>query len=177
MAEHLGFGGSCHWCTEGIFRSLKGIHEVKQGWISSVAPYEKPSEAVLVTFDPEMISRTDLVRIHLHSHSCTNAHSMRAKYRSAVYTFNTDQKAAVEMDIEREQNEFKERIITLTLPFVSFKLNQEHFLDYYYKDVNKPFCRNNITPKFKELLSDFRVDFDPSKIRHLSVPTVSEMIE
>lgn len=172
MAEYLGFGGSCHWCTEGIFRSIKGISEVKQGWISSVSPFEELSEAVLVTFDPGMISRTDLVRIHLHSHSCTNSHRMRAKYRSAVYTFNTEQSVAVEMDIEMEQHEFKDRIITLILPFVSFKLNQEQFLDYYYKDVDKPFCRNNITPKLIQLLHDFRVHFDPYKIGHLSEPTV-----
>jgi len=28
---HLGLGGGCHWCTEAIFLSLKGIVEVQQG--------------------------------------------------------------------------------------------------------------------------------------------------
>lgn len=33
--QKIGLGGSCNWCTEAIFRSLKGVTKVKQGWISS----------------------------------------------------------------------------------------------------------------------------------------------
>ncbi|MCG8307665.1 MAG: peptide-methionine (S)-S-oxide reductase [Cytophagales bacterium] len=34
--EHLiSFGGGCHWCTEGIFQSLKGVRHADQEWIGS----------------------------------------------------------------------------------------------------------------------------------------------
>ena len=31
----IGFGGGCHWCTEAVFQSLKGVAKVQQGWIAS----------------------------------------------------------------------------------------------------------------------------------------------
>jgi hypothetical protein len=44
---------------------------------------------------------------------------------------------------------------TKVLPFHSFKLNEENYLDYYHKDPARPFCRNIENPKLKELLSRF----------------------
>ncbi|WP_211220714.1 peptide-methionine (S)-S-oxide reductase [Dyadobacter beijingensis] len=33
--EKIGLGGSCHWCTDAIFQSLRGVLHVSQGWIAS----------------------------------------------------------------------------------------------------------------------------------------------
>jgi peptide-methionine (S)-S-oxide reductase len=52
----IGFGGSCHWCTEAIFSSLKGVIAVDQGWIAPMAVEKDYSEAVLVRFQPETIA-------------------------------------------------------------------------------------------------------------------------
>lgn len=30
----VGFGGGCHWCTEAVFMSLRGVTKVAQGFIS-----------------------------------------------------------------------------------------------------------------------------------------------
>lgn len=91
LQQKVGLGGSCHWCTEAMFQALKGVHLVEQGWIASCAPHTAFSEAVVVHFNEAIISLEDLVRVHLHTHSCTANHSMRAKYRSAVYCFNQQQ--------------------------------------------------------------------------------------
>lgn len=29
--ERIGFGGSCHWCTEALFQSIRGVGRVEQG--------------------------------------------------------------------------------------------------------------------------------------------------
>lgn len=89
--QKIGFGGSCHWCTEAIFRSLKGVTTVEQGWITSDGENHTPSEAVIVSFDASEIKLETLIAIHLHTHSCTANHDLRSKYRSAVYTFNSEQ--------------------------------------------------------------------------------------
>lgn len=153
--EQIGFGGSCHWCTEAIFQSFRGVIEVRQGWIASTGEAAGFSEAVLVAFDPQLISLAILIEVHLHSHSCTSEHSLRAKYRSAIYTFNSQQENAAQQIINELQSEFDQLIITKVLPFDQFRLNQENYLNYYYNDPNRPFCQNIVSPKLNALRRRF----------------------
>ncbi|TSJ41126.1 peptide methionine sulfoxide reductase [Mucilaginibacter corticis] len=165
--KKIGFGGSCHWCTEAIFRSLRGVTAVEQGWISSDGENAVPSEAVIVNFDPDTISLQTLITVHLHTHSCTSAHEMRSKYRSAVYTFDDAQAQEAVQAIQNLQKDFTDTIITRALPFQTFKLNEENYLDYYYKDPSKPFCQNIVNPKLKTLLAKFAKDIAPEHLSHL----------
>ncbi|MBE9583354.1 peptide-methionine (S)-S-oxide reductase [Mucilaginibacter sp. JRF] len=153
--ELTGFGGSCHWCTEAIFRSLRGVEKVEQGWIATDGDGKDFSEAVIVHYEPAIISLPTLIEVHLYTHSCTAQHSMRDKYRSAIYTFNDTQSVTAKKAINDLQAEFKEPIITKVIPFGEFKLNEEQYLDYYYRDPDKPFCRNIIYPKLQLLLRQF----------------------
>ncbi|WP_309597677.1 peptide-methionine (S)-S-oxide reductase [Flavobacterium oreochromis] len=115
--EKIGFGGSCHWCTEAIFQSLKGVEKVKQGWIRSKNQNQNFSEAIVLYYDPKLISLPLLIEIHLHTHSCTSNHSMREKYRSAIYYFNKNDKEYALNTIKQLQKDFQDKIITQVLPF------------------------------------------------------------
>ena len=152
--ERIGFGGSCHWCTEAVFQSIRGVELVEQGWISP-AGKQQFSEAVLVHFDPSLISLEVLVAVHLHSHSSTSEHSMRGKYRSAVYVFSEAQADQVMKAMVGLRKEFGEPIITEILRFGEFNLNSKEFLDYYATDPQRPFCKNYIEPKLKLLMERF----------------------
>lgn len=152
MPKHtIGFGGSCHWCTEAIFQSLIGVEKVAQGWVASKPPNDTYSEAVVVTFDPKVISLETLIEVHLYTHSCTSEHSMRGKYRSGVYYVNAVQKKQALEAIKSLQKEFDQPIITKIIPFKAFKLNDEQYLDYYKRNPEKPFCENYISPKLRAL--------------------------
>lgn len=153
--EKVGFGGSCHWCTEAIFVSLLGVINVEQGWIASVERTDDYSEAVIVEFDPESIPLQALISVHLHTHSSTSVHSMREKYRSAVYTFSADQQALAIGIIQALGQEFNEPIITEVVAFHDFKINKQEYLNYYYADPSRPFCQNIVNPKLRQLLRDF----------------------
>ncbi len=93
--EKIGFGGGCHWCTEAVFQSLKGVEKVEQGWIASEGEASTLSEAVIVHFDTSQISLVLLIEIHLLTHESTSEHSMRKKYRSAIYYFDVEQQVAL----------------------------------------------------------------------------------
>ena len=163
--EKIGFGGSCHWCTEAIFQSLKGVQQVSQGWIAADGEAASFSEAVVVEFDPAVISLETLIAVHLHTHSCTSVHIMRLKYRSAVYIFQDEQGRAARQAISELQPDFEECIITEVLPFREFKGNTENYLNYYYSDPAKPFCQNIINPKLKILMKRFGTLVSQSKLR------------
>jgi len=164
MVSKVGFGGSCHWCTEAIFQSLKGVVQVEQGWISSRAEHSSFSEAVLVYFETDSISLETLIEIHLHTHSCTSNHEMRPKYRSAVYTF-TDQQAELSREtITALQRDFDDPIITQVIAFQDFRLNQQTYLNYYYSNPDKPFCKNIVSVKLRLLLNQFSAVVDKTKL-------------
>lgn len=153
--KKIGLGGGCHWCTEAVFASLIGVHQVEQGWIAAHPPNDAFSEAVIVTYNPEMITLKDLLHIHLLTHSSTANHAMRHKYRSAIYWFNqNDEKAAAQI-INELQVEFEEPLVTTILPFAAFKLSEPVHLNYYYADPEKPFCQLYIHPKLEILRKRF----------------------
>ncbi|MEJ2880449.1 peptide-methionine (S)-S-oxide reductase [Pedobacter sp. GR22-6] len=167
MINKIGFGGSCHWCTEAIFLSLKETLDVQQGWIAPDNDPDSFSEAVIVQYDPEVITMDTLIAIHLHTHSCTSAHGMRAKYRSSVYTFDQAQFELSSQILLELQPDFSAPIITQVLKFSDFKLNKAEYLNYYYSNPEKPFCENIVNPKLRELIKRFSQQVDLDKMAHL----------
>jgi len=151
----IGFGGGCHWCTEAVFQFLKGVTKVEQGWISSKKPNDYFSEAILLEYNPNEIDLDTLVAIHLHTHSSTANHSMRVKYRSAVYFFTPKQEGQLSTIMKKIQQDFDQKIITSLLPFKEFKINKEQYRNYYEKNKENSFCKLYIHPKLKILLSQF----------------------
>lgn len=165
--ETIGFGGSCHWCTEAIFLSLKGVVAVDQGWIAPAAANEDYSEAVIVRFLPQAISLERLIAIHVSTHSSTADHSRRWKYRSAIYTYTEPQFLQATQAIATLQSHYAQKIITQVLPFHSFRQNEAQYLNYYYENPQKPFCTSVITPKLNQLLQQFPANVDPLRLEHL----------
>tara|TARA_R110000744_G_scaffold78514_4_gene154634 strand:- start:16194 stop:16721 length:528 start_codon:yes stop_codon:yes gene_type:complete len=151
----VGLGGGCHWCTEGVFASLNGIVKINQGWISSTGTNTQFSEAIEVYFEPDVISLIDLISIHLHTHACTADHSMRSKYRSAVYTYSDEQAEQSDAILRELQPDFEESIITKVLPYQEFKANKIELTDYLYSAPSRPFCQQYIHPKLQLLIQRF----------------------
>jgi peptide-methionine (S)-S-oxide reductase len=163
----IGFGGGCHWCTEAVFQSLIGVIKVEQGYASSEDINASFSEAVLVHFDSEMISLSTLIEVHLLTHNSTSDHSIRLKYRSAVYTFSEKQKEEASQAIDQFREEQDKLFITEVLTFSKFKPSREQITNYYYKNPEKPFCKSFIDPKLKLLLAQFSKEMDTTKVSHL----------
>ncbi|WP_218598177.1 peptide-methionine (S)-S-oxide reductase [Polaribacter sp. NJDZ03] len=166
----VAFGGGCHWCTEAVFQMLIGVEKVEQGWVASIEKNNTFSEAVIVYFDLEKINLKTLIEIHLLTHKSTSNHSMRTKYRSAIYYFTQQQKEDCLKIIEKLQVGFKYKIITKVLEFKDFKPNTEEFQNYYQSNPDKPFCKNYINPKLTFLLQKFSKNIDIRKVTHL-IPT------
>ncbi|WP_417195189.1 peptide-methionine (S)-S-oxide reductase [Bizionia sp.] len=163
----IALGGGCHWCTEAVFQSLKGVEKVEQGYVASIGEYESFSEAVIVHFNSNCVNLKTLINIHLLTHKSTVNHSMRNKYRSAVYTFSEAQHLEVAMLIESFQQDFDQKLVTQVLTFSDFKASREAIQNYYRKNPEKPFCETFINPKLKLLLQQFSTYTDQEKLKHL----------
>ncbi|SDD85624.1 peptide-methionine (S)-S-oxide reductase [Pricia antarctica] len=162
--EKIGLGGGCHWCTEAVFQSLHGVEEVEQGFVASTDKNDTYSEAVIVHFEAAAITMKDLIEIHLLTHGSTSDHSMRPKYRSAVYTFSDRQRTKAQEILQTLQLNFERPLITQVLPFATFRPSDSQFTNYYYNNPQKPFCRNYIQPKLKLVLERFSNAMDDVKV-------------
>jgi len=120
-----------------------------------------------VHFKLDKIDLKTLIEIHLLTHKSTSNHSMRNKYRSAIYYFSHQQKEESFKIIEELQANFNHKIITQVLEFKEFKASSEVFQNYYQTNPNKPFCQNYINPKLKFLLQKFSNLVNKRKVRHL----------
>ena len=158
--QKIGLGGGCHWCAEAVFQSLKGVFKVEQGFIASTGVHESFSEAVIVHFSEDTLPLKDIISIHLHTHNSTSQHSMRNKYRSAVYVFSDADVSQLSILVKNLQYDFDKKIITQVLPFGAFKTSDSQFHDYYYTDPERPFCRTHIAPKLRLLLDKFSVQMN-----------------
>ena len=147
----LGLGGGCHWCTEAVFQSLVGVERVRQGFIASDAPDDAFSEAVLVDWEAKRLPLDVLIEVHLRTHASTSPHTMRGKYRSALYVMDAVQADACTAALARLQPEFEEPLITRVLPFRAFQPSDARFQNYYATDPERPFCRTYIEPKLAML--------------------------
>ncbi|MGB7843442.1 MAG: peptide-methionine (S)-S-oxide reductase [Salinimicrobium sp.] len=155
--KKIGLGGGCHWCTEAVFQAVPGVERVEQGYIASEGAASSFSEAVIIHYPSKKAFLEQLIRIHLHTHSSTSAHSFRGKYRSAIYTFSAEDAAEAEAVLHKLKQESSEEIITQVLPFRSFKASREEIQNYYKKHPKAPFCKRYIEPKLVDLRSRFKI--------------------
>jgi len=152
----IGFGGGCHWCTEAVFSALKGIDIVNQGFIKSHPPNDQFSEAVWIQFDENEIPLAKLIEIHLHTHASSSAHSMREKYRSAIYVEGEAIAVACRDILTDLQAPFEKPLVTEVLETVVFKPSAESYTDYYATNPERPFCVTYIEPKLDKLQRDYK---------------------
>ena len=157
----IALGGGCHWCTEAVFQSLKGVSKVEQGFVASIEKNSSFSEAVIVHFNSDVIKLKTLIEVHFHTHKSTVAHSMRKKYRYAIYYFSTKQKIDAELILNTFQIEFENKLITSVFPFSEFKASREAIQNYYLKNPKKPFCERFINPKLKLIQAKFSDNIKP----------------
>lgn len=163
------FAGGCFWCTEAIFKGLKGVERVTPGY--SGGDMENPTyehvssgttnhaEAVQIEFDPKQISYNDLLDVFFATHDPTQLNRQGAdvgtQYRSAIFYADEAQRKAAHDALEKAQKDFKNAIVTEIVPFEAFYPAEEYHKDYYEKNKNAPYCRLVIDPKLNKLRDEF----------------------
>ncbi len=61
------FGGGCFWCTEAVFKTLKGVESVEPGYAGGTIPkptYENigdHAEVIRIEYDPSEIKYSTLL--------------------------------------------------------------------------------------------------------------------
>jgi len=159
--------GGCFWCLEAAFEHLQGVRRVISGYTGGHTPnptYAQVcsgttghAEAVQVTFDPDVLSFSQLLEAFFSVHDPTTLNrqgpDIGTQYRSAIFYHTPEQKAEVErMTRELEASgAWANPIVTEIEPLSMFYPAEEYHQQYYRNNPEQPYCRLVIAPKLAKL--------------------------
>lgn len=172
--EKATFAGGCFWCTEAIFKRIKGVRSVLPGY--SGGKVENPSyeevcsgttghaEAIQIEFEPQVIQFEKLLKIFFYTHNPITpnqqGNDIGPQYRSVVFFHSEIQKEEAEKLIKKlEENKVFDRpIVTEILPFKNFYEAEDYHRNYFDRNREVPYCDITIAPKVHKLLNNYGND-------------------
>jgi peptide-methionine (S)-S-oxide reductase len=168
------FAGGCFWCTEAIFKLMKGVKSVLPGYAGGqvVNPsYEEVSggrtghaEATQITFDPVITPYEKLLKIYWASIDPTTlnrqGNDSGPQYRSVIFYHNDEQKIAAEKSLAElaVSGKYDKPIVTKIEPFTNFYPAEDYHRDYFAHHPDAGYSQAVIAPKINKIEQDFVAD-------------------
>ncbi len=143
------FAAGCFWGVEHTFRQVPGVVDVSVGYTGGTL--ERPTyeqvctgktghaEAVLVTYNPAVVSYETLLEVFWTSHDPTQLNrqgpDIGPQYRSAVFYHDEQQKVEAEasMHILEKSGRFRRPVVTEIQPASPFWPAEEYHQRYFEK--------------------------------------------
>ncbi len=165
------FGGGCFWCTEAVFKMLKGVSDVGPGYAGGTIKnptYEQVSngntghaEVITMHYDPSLISYRDLLTVFFASHDGSQlnrqGNDIGTQYRSVVFYTTLEQKKVAEDFIQElnSSNPEGDQIVTEVTPLDMFYPAENYHKDYYARNSDAGYCQVIINPKLEKVQKQF----------------------
>jgi len=171
MKEIAVFGGGCFWCTEAVFKILKGVSAVEPGYAGGTIEnptYEQVSagntghvEVACVEYNPEEIRYRDLLTVFFGSHDATQVNrqgnDVGEQYRSVIFYTTDGQKKDAEDFIAELNTSAKEGepIVTTVEPLSNYSTAEDYHKNYYANNAGAGYCQVIIAPKLQKVQKQF----------------------
>ncbi|MEK7645068.1 MAG: peptide-methionine (S)-S-oxide reductase MsrA [Patescibacteria group bacterium] len=171
------FGGGCFWCTEAVFKMLKGVSLVLPGYAGGTVAnptYAQVcdgntghAECVKVEYDSAQVSYRSLLTVFFGSHDPTTRNRQGAdvgtQYRSVIFTTTPEQAAETKAFIAEINTSSKEgkTIVTDVEPLAvapspaQFWVAENYHQDYFARNPGNPYCELVINPKLEKVTAQF----------------------
>ena len=181
------FGSGCFWCTEAIFKRVRGVTSVVSGYAGGKT--DNPSyedvcsgttghaEVIQIKFDPLVVSYDELLEIFWKTHDPTTLNRQGAdvgtQYRSVIFYNDDNQKKTAEsykLDLSKA-GIWKDPIVTEISPLKKFYPAEKYHQDYYQQNPNQGYCSFVITPKIEKFERIFK---DKMKARAIEVDKLKD---
>lgn len=163
--EKISLAGGCFWCVEAVYLQIPGVLGVQSGYMGGHT--ENPSykdictgttghaEIIEITYDPELLTLKEIFDVFWRSHDPTTlnrqGNDQGTQYRSAIFTYNEEQKVAALASREEAQAFFEDPIVTEISDAAHFYPAEEYHHNYYQQNKSQPYCQMIISPKLKKL--------------------------
>lgn len=168
--ESIVFGGGCFWCTEAVFKSLKGVESVMPGYAGGSVPtptYEQVcsgttghAEVIKIDYDPSQVKLRDLFTVFFATHDPTTpnrqGNDVGTQYRSIILYTNDTQKTEAEKFIkEIDTSATGNPVVTEIVPLEVFYPAEDYHRDYFARNPDRAYCQVVINPKLEKVQKQF----------------------
>lgn len=163
QGQTVTLAGGCFWCLEAVFEQMSGVTSVVSGYAGGdlVNPsYEAVcsghtghAEVVQISFNPELISFTDLLRVFFTIHDPTTlnrqGNDIGTQYRSAIfYQSEVQRKEAQTIISEINQNKiWPTPLVTEVVAATDFYPAEAYHRHYFANHPEQGYCQFVIAPK------------------------------
>jgi len=144
------FAGGCFWCVEAPFEGIDGVISVVSGYAGGkeknptynevASGMTSHRESVQITFDPEVISYSELVDIFWQTFDPTDVggsfYDRGSQYESAIFFHDSEQKkvATESKKALDKSGRFDKKVATPIIKYTNFYPAEDYHQDYYKKN-------------------------------------------
>lgn len=157
--------GGCFWCLDAVYRITRGVQAVESvytGGHTSDPDYHSVctgttghAEAVVVTFDAEVVSENTILDIFFTGHDPTTlnqqGHDVGTQYRSAMFPADQGQEDLFRAAIDRAQQLFDDPVVTTVEPLSTLYPAESYHQDFYARQPFNGYCQVVINPKLSKV--------------------------
>ncbi|MDE2213320.1 MAG: peptide-methionine (S)-S-oxide reductase MsrA [Patescibacteria group bacterium] len=169
VKETVVLGGGCFWCTEAVFKMLKGVISVEPGYAGGearTATYEQVSrgdtghvEVAKIEYDPNRLAFEELLGVFFAAHDPTTlnrqGNDVGPQYASVIFYTTESQQKKAENYIAALNKRYGNRIVTKITPFKEFFPAENYHRNYYEAHKDAPYCELVIAPKLEKVEEKF----------------------
>ncbi|MDT8991841.1 peptide-methionine (S)-S-oxide reductase MsrA [Curvibacter sp. APW13] len=175
MEQVLALGGGCFWCTEAVFREVRGVIALEVGYCNGhtdKVDYEAVCtgrtgycEVVHLRYDSAQVQLEELLEVFFLIHDPTTlnrqGHDVGTQYRSGIYWTQQAQadRAQAWLDAQREQGLWDRPVVTEIAPLDRYQRAEEYHQDFFTKNPAQGYCLAVAAPKvakFRQTLARLR---------------------
>jgi peptide-methionine (S)-S-oxide reductase len=171
QSEFATLAGGCFWCTEAVFKRVKGVISVQPGFTGGHV--ENPSweevctgttghaEAVRIEFDPTQITFEELLDVFFRTHDPTTLNQQGndkgPEYRSAIFYHDENQRKLAEGVKAKLNSEsvYGGSIVTQISASTAFYPADDYHKNFYESGHRPDYCFFVIDPKLRKLFERF----------------------
>ena len=169
--ETLVLGGGCFWCTEAVYKEVRGVLDVESGYSNGQAQapsYEDVctgttgcNEVVKLVYDPALVSTRELLEVFFVIHDPTTlnrqGHDVGTQYRSGIYFTAEAQREVAQALIDElaAANAFGRPIVTEVLPLAHYHPAEDYHQDFFERNPHQGYCLAVAAPKVAKLRKTF----------------------
>lgn len=166
------FAEGCFWCGEHIFEAVVGVDSAVSGYCGGHTKnptYEEVggektghAETVLVYYDPNVVSYTELVQAFFASHDPTTPNQQGPdrgdSYRSIAFYQNAKEKEIIEKEIVsvNESKRFSKKVVTQVKSLEKFYRAEEYHQNYIHLHPENPYVQSVSIPRFELFKETFK---------------------